>query len=234
MIAVDAGNTTIKVLEFSTSGEVRAQKKWPAAQWKECALSLATAHHPIWIADTANRDWPLGTQVTTGHPWSFEIDYSAQLGSDRLAAMEGAHQRYPARSILMVSCGTCLTFTYLDRGRNLQGGAISPGWTSRLKALAEFTGSLPVLALPDSTHWDEYLAADPRTHDTEASMHRGALQGILDEVRAEVARFRLIDPELVLILHGGDARALVGHIKNGIFADENWIALGLWSVAQRS
>lgn len=234
MIAVDAGNTTIKVLEFSPSGEVRTQKKWPAAQWKDCAQSLASADQPVWIADTANRDWPVGNQVTTAHPWSFELDYSAQLGSDRLAALEGALQRHPARSILMVSCGTCLTFTYLHQGRSLQGGAISPGWTSRLKALADYTGSLPLLALPDSAYWDDYLAADPRTRDTNASMHRGALQGMLDEVQAEVARFRLLDPDLILILHGGDARALVGHIKNGIFADENWIALGLWSVAQRS
>lgn len=234
MIAVDAGNTTIKVLEFSLSGEVRAQKKWPATEWKECAQSLATANQPIWIADTAGRNWPLGTCVTSSHNWSFEIDYSARLGSDRLAAMEGAVQRNPGRSILMVSCGTCLTFTFLHHGQRLQGGAISPGWSSRLKALSDYTGSLPRLAPPGSAQWEALLQTDPRTRDTEASMHRGALQGMLDEVQAEVARFRLIDPELVLILHGGDARALVGHIKNGIFADENWIALGLWSVAQRS
>lgn len=234
MIAVDAGNTTIKVLEFSPSGEVRAQQKWPATEWKECAKSLAAADQPIWIADTAKRNWPVGIHVTSDHNWSFEIDYSAQLGSDRIAAMEGAVQRNAGRSILMVSCGTCLTFTFLHQGQRLQGGAISPGWSSRLSALADYTGSLPRLVPPDSDHWEGHLQTDPRTHDTEASMQRGALRGMLDEVEAEVARFRLVDAELVLILHGGDARALVGHIKNGIFADENWIALGLWSVAQRS
>jgi pantothenate kinase type III len=75
---------------------------------------------------------------------------------------------------------------------------------------------------------------DPRTTSTEESMHRGTLMGMIDQVRAEVQRFQHLDPDLKLILHGGDARALVGHIKNGIFADENWIALGLWSVATRS
>lgn len=234
MIAVDAGNTTIKVLEFDPSGEVASLKKWPAAQWRECAESLEGLSDQVWIADTASRLWPVGTCVTAAHPWSFEIHYSAQIGSDRLAAMEGALLRNPGRSILMVSCGTCLTFTYLHHGTRLQGGSIAPGWTSRLRALAEHTGSLPLLNPLSDEELEWALGADPRTDTTEASMHRGAIQGILDQAQAEVARFRQLDPDLVLILHGGDARALAGRIKNGIFADENWIALGLWSIAQRT
>jgi type III pantothenate kinase len=234
MIAVDAGNTTIKVLEFNPSGEVVSLKKWPAAQWRDCAVALESCGVPVWIADTANRPWPLGTCVTAHHPWSFGIEYAAQLGSDRLAAMEGALLRNPGRSILMISCGTCLTFTYLHQGTRLQGGSIAPGWTSRLRALAEHTGSLPLLNPIPNEELELALSTDPRTATTEASMHRGVIQGILDQALAEVARFRQLDPDLVLILHGGDARALAGRIKNGIFADENWIALGLWSIAQRT
>lgn len=234
MIAVDAGNTTIKVLEFNPSGEVVSLKKWPAAQWRDCAAALEGSGDAVWIADTAKRPWPQGILATAEHPWSFEIRYSAQIGSDRLAAMEGALLRNPGRSILMVSCGTCLTFTYLHQGTWLQGGSIAPGWTSRLRALAEHTGSLPLLNPLSDEELEWALGADPRTDTTEASMHRGAIQGILDQAQAEVARFRQLDPDLVLILHGGDARALAGRIKNGIFADENWIALGLWSIAQRT
>jgi len=234
MIAVDAGNTTIKVLEFNPSGEVVNQNKWPATQWQECARALQNLVDTIWIADTANRPWPVGTCVTAEHPWSFSIEYSAQLGSDRLAAMEGALLRNPGRSILMISCGTCLTFTYLHQGTRLQGGSIAPGWTSRLRSLSEHTGSLPLLSPLTNDELDSAMRADPRTSSSEASMHRGVILGILDQTQAEVARFRQLDPDLVLILHGGDARALAGRIKNGIFADENWIALGLWSIAQRT
>ncbi|MCE2815659.1 MAG: type III pantothenate kinase [Cryomorphaceae bacterium] len=234
MIAVDAGNTTIKVLKYSASGEAGPLQKWPASRWEECATWLSTQSEPIWISDSAGRSWPLGTVVDYRAPWSFTLDYTERVGSDRLAGMEGALVRYPGASILMVSCGTCLTFSYLHQGKRFQGGGIAPGWLARLRSMVDYTGSLPPLGVPDEAAWSSHSGMDPRTASTEESMHRGSLMGMIDQVRAEVQRFQHLDPDLKLILHGGDARALVGHIKNGIFADENWIALGLWSVATRS
>jgi hypothetical protein len=63
-------------------------------------------------------------------------------------------------------------------------------------------------------------------------MRRGAAQGMVDEINAEIERFERINPNLTVLVTGGDGLTFVNHLKKGIFADENWVARGLWALAQ--
>ena len=232
MIAVDAGNTLIKVVVFHDSGSVEGLKTWPAAAYEECLNWLKQQPDSIWIADSSARTWPLGHQVTAASNWGFDLEYSAQIGLDRLASMRGAICRHPRSAVLMVSLGTCLTYSYLSQSGTFQGGAIAPGWAVRLKAMHHYTQSLPALPTDNLTSPADWTPSDPRTSSSTQSMMRGAFQGMIDEIDAEVERFSAINSDLIVIIHGGDAPSFVNHLKKGIFANENWTALGLWAMSQ--
>ncbi|MEY3927919.1 MAG: hypothetical protein RJA97_926 [Bacteroidota bacterium] len=225
MISVDAGNTRIKVLIFNQDGSVQYQKTWKHSAQKECEAWLQTLGGRILICDSSGEHWNVGTVVTAEAPWSFEVDYAETVGVDRLAAVEGARTAYPKGALLLVSLGTCLTYSYLSHDGRFQGGSIAPGWSSRLKAMHEHTGSLPDLEAAIE------LGSDPRTRTTAQSMFRGAAQGMVDEINAEIERFEKINPELTVLVTGGDGPTFVNHLKKGIFADENWVARGLWALA---
>ncbi len=226
MISVDAGNTRIKVLIFNQDGSVQCQKTWPRTAKEECEVWLQTLDDPISICDSSGGHWIVGSVVTSRAAWSFEVDYSDTAGVDRLAAIEGARTHYPDLPLLLISLGTCLTYSYLSHDGRFQGGAIAPGWSTRLKAMHEHTGSLPDLEAAVE------LGSDPRTQSTAQSMRRGAAQGMVDEINAEIERFEKINPELTVLVTGGDGPTFVNHLKKGIFADENWVARGLWALAQ--
>ena len=232
MIAVDAGNTLIKVVVFHDSGSVEGLKTWPAAAYEDCLNWLKEQPDSIWIADSSARTWPIGQQVSAASNWGFDLEYSAQIGLDRLASMRGAIHRHPRSAVLMVSLGTCLTYSYLNQDGVFQGGAIAPGWAVRLKAMHHYTQSLPALPTDDLTSPADWTPSDPRTTSSAQSMMRGAFQGMIDEIDAEVERFCAINKELTVIIHGGDAPSFVNHLKKGIFANENWTALGLWAMSQ--
>ena len=86
MIAVDAGNTLIKVVVFHDSGSVDGLKTWPAAAYEDCLNWLKQQSDSIWIADSSARTWPIGQQVSAASNWGFDLEYSAQIGLDRLAS----------------------------------------------------------------------------------------------------------------------------------------------------
>jgi type III pantothenate kinase len=226
MISVDAGNTRIKVLIFNQDGSVRSQNSWPREAQQDCESWLRTHDGTILICDSAAGKWSVGTVVNHTAQWSFAVDYSETVGVDRLAALEGVRTQHTEVPLLLISLGTCLTYNYLSEDVRFQGGAIAPGWASRLRAMHEHTGSLPKL------NAEVELEPDPRTTTTAQSMLRGAAQGFVDEINAEIARFEKINPKLTVVVTGGDGPTFVNHLKKGIFADENWVSRGLWALAQ--
>ena len=66
------------------------------------------------------------------------------MGVDRVAALYGAQLHYGAPA-LVIDGGTAMTYTMLDSEGIIRGGGISPGVKIRLQALADYTGSLPVI-----------------------------------------------------------------------------------------
>jgi type III pantothenate kinase len=227
MISVDSGNTSIKVLIFNEAGEVQSHYVWAHSERIQCVDWLRNQSKPIYICDSSGLQWELGRQIKHDAPWSFEIDYEESVGVDRLAAMEGLMSRFGTLPLLMVSLGTCLTYNYLSADGRFQGGGIAPGWGSRLRAMHEFTGSLPNIEPKVE------VGSEPRTNSTHQSMLRGAAQGFVDEINAEIGRFQKINPNITVVVGGGDGPTFVNHLKKGIFADENWVARGLWALANK-
>ncbi len=46
------------------------------------------------------------------------------LGADRLAAVTGANYLYPDKNNLVIDGGTCITYDFIDTGKNYFGGSI--------------------------------------------------------------------------------------------------------------
>jgi type III pantothenate kinase len=58
-------------------------------------------------------------------------------------------------------------------------------------------------------------------------MHVGVSQGIKNEIMVSIAKFEEDFDFLTVILTGGDSERLPKPFKNGIFANQNFLANGL-------
>ena len=82
-----------------------------------------------------------------------------------------------------------------------------------------FTHQLPNLEIQQPSSF-------PPTNTDEA-MHHGVISSVVAEIEAFMGRFGTFTPTLRIILTGGDAGFLSKRVKNGILADENFLAIGL-------
>ena len=67
------------------------------------------------------------------------------LGRDRLAAAVGANYLQPGKDLLVIDAGTAITYELVDASGSYLGGNISPGMTTRFRALNQFTKKLPLV-----------------------------------------------------------------------------------------
>ena len=67
------------------------------------------------------------------------------LGTDRLAAVTGAHLLHGQAATLVIGAGTCITCDWVDHHGNYFGGSISPGLKMRYNALNYYTAGLPLI-----------------------------------------------------------------------------------------
>ncbi|MCM1151798.1 MAG: type III pantothenate kinase [Alistipes sp.] len=141
------------------------------------------------------------------------------LGRDRLAAAVGAATLYPGREVLVVDCGTAVTFDRVSADGRFRGGCISPGLRMRLRALHDYTASLP---LCDITEDEELVGLT-----TRQAIERGVMNSLVFEIEGYVSRMQGKIDGLCVIFTGGDAKCLAKRIKNTIFADRNLVFCGL-------
>ncbi|MGN0221345.1 MAG: type III pantothenate kinase [Prevotella sp.] len=117
------------------------------------------------------------------------------LGGDRLAAAIGAYGEYPGHNILVVDVGTCITYDFVSSGGDYMGGNISPGPTIRLKALHQYTDSLPLVVRKGDVLF--------HGNSTETAVRSGVMLGVKYEVEGYVSEcFRRV-PDLKVFLTGG-------------------------------
>ncbi len=112
------------------------------------------------------------------------LDYRdpTQLGSDRLAAAIGACRRWPNEHLIVVGCGTALTFCCIDKNRRHLGGAITAGPGLIARSLHAGTGRLPPVA----------FQANPPVlgRCTQAGIQSGLFFGLLGQIRELSERLR--------------------------------------------
>lgn len=139
------------------------------------------------------------------------------LGTDRIAGAVGAWHLAGMKDVLLIDAGTCINYECVVNNTYL-GGAIAPGLMMRLKAMHEFTGKLPLLALPEELL---LLTGD----STKNCMLSGALWGVIKELEGIAADYRQTYSPISIILTGGDAPYLGKYLKNSIFAPHKEVVL---------
>ena len=118
------------------------------------------------------------------------------LGIDRALALWGAGEVYgwPA---LVIDAGTALTFTGGNAQRQLVGGAILPGLSLQVRALADKTAALPAIALPETLpkRW---------ANDTQDAIASGIVYTVLAGVVDFIQDWRQEFPGGAVVMTGGD------------------------------
>ncbi len=128
----------------------------------------------------------------------FNLDYKTPetLGTDRIAAVAGAINRFPDKNLLVINLGTCITFDVLTADKNYLGGAISPGIFMRFKSLKTFTASLPEASL---SHYVDFIGKN-----TLESLASGVFSGIFSEIIGYTHRVEKQFGSVQLVISGGD------------------------------
>lgn len=141
------------------------------------------------------------------------------LGVDRIAAVAGAQQLYPGQHLLVIDAGTCITYDFIDADRRYHGGIISPGFGMRLRAMHQFTASLPSLTLQKE--------APLVGQSTAEAMHSGVINGTRGEIESIIRRYEDKFGALQVITCGGDSNYFESSIKRHIFAVPYLVLIGL-------
>ena len=154
----------------------------------------------------------------------FKNNYNSPdtLGMDRVAAVSGALQLFPARNILAITAGTCITYNLVDKNKIFHGGAISPGINMRYKALHKYTGKLPLV-----NHKEQEALIGT---NTEESILSGVQQGVLSEMDGIIDKYKVKYDKLVVIITGGAAVFFENKLKNNIFAAPDLTTNGLYQI----
>ncbi|MFN8309319.1 MAG: type III pantothenate kinase [Chitinophagales bacterium] len=224
-LCIDAGNTRMKFGVFCQSELLCSGTGMPE-------LEKAVSHYVISraiicsVAETEaitaflkQRKIPFVLLEQCGVPLEVNYETKATLGADRLALAVGAAFAFPGKNVLVVACGSCITYNFVCNGRSFEGGAISPGVHMRLRAMHQFTARLPLLKLED--------VADVLGKSTPTSMLSGAVIGAAAEIDGMCERYSNKFPDLMIIVTGGDAPLLAAHLKNSIFARPALLLEGL-------
>jgi type III pantothenate kinase len=133
------------------------------------------------------------------------------LGADRLAAVTGANYLYPNENNLVIDGGTCITYDFIDTGKNYFGGSISPGLNMRYNALNYYTSALPLVNSNDEFK-ENY------GNDTTTAIRSGVQNGIKHELTGFIESYIKSHQQINIILTGGDSIFFDTLLKNSIFA----------------
>jgi type III pantothenate kinase len=228
ILALDLGNTQIKAAVFEHNTLI--EKYWIAYENANAALESILTNYPqidtlCHSAVVHNDKFNFSTfkdrftiyQISRESRFPFINAYTTPetLGIDRMVLAAGAVLHYPNRNRLVIDAGTCITYDFISNDDVYLGGAISPGLQMRYQALHHFTDQLPELH-PQSI--SEIIG-----NSTSTAIHSGVIHGVLFELEGCIERYSEKKDNIIIILTGGDANFLAGHLKNTIFANPNFL-----------
>jgi len=227
ILCLDAGNTRLKWGLFDGTGWLirdaidhaqipRLAEQLPARPERILACNVAGEPVATYIAALASDlavplEWFRSTAAQCGVRNGY--DRPERLGADRWAALIGAHHLHQGAA-LVVMAGTATTIDCLDAAGRHRGGVILPGLALMKRALARNTANLPdargvFRALPTNT---------------DDAIESGCLQATLGAI--ERMR-RHAGDEVLILLSGGDAAALLPHLAPPVRSVENLVLEGL-------
>ena len=226
-LVLDAGNSSIKYGLFENH-KLIASGSLVKNQSINCLISahLLSRVNVIGSCKVTNtlevEDLPdvKHIQITKDSLFPFKINYETpkSLGIDRVVACTGAYEK--GSSLLVIDCGTCVTYDYVSIKGNYEGGAISPGINLRFQSMNNFTDQLPLI-----TRFDK--RPEMIGNSTIDCMKSGVINGLSYEMDGFIDHYFNIDNKLKKILTGGDTIFFVDALKNSIFAQHNLVLKGL-------
>jgi type III pantothenate kinase len=208
IIAIDIGNTNIKIGLFDKSGKLAKSFKMSSdvkrTSDEYVALLLQLMSHAkidvrqidgaILSSVIPQLDYtftnvihyvfgvkPLvvGVGVKTGI--AIRYDFPRELGSDRIITCVAAEKQYGAPFIL-VDFGTATTFNVVNEKREFIGGAITLGLKSTIESLSQCTAKLPNVELETPTK--------TVAQSTSKAIQSGVIFGVVGQVKYMIERIK--------------------------------------------
>lgn len=166
-------------------------------------------HPEIWLATVVDAPLTWLLDYPNIHPITTEQvplqNTYATLGVDRALALVGAGDVW-GWPVLVIDCGTALTFT-TGVDQRLIGGAILPGLRSQFRALHSHTDRLPALEFNPEI-WPQRWATNTAEAIASGILHT-QLAGIRDFIQAWLTAW----PQGAIVLTGGDSTAVYHAMK---------------------
>lgn len=150
-----------------------------------------------------------------GLPIMEKTGLPSYLPYDRAASIIAARHMFKGKKCTLVDFGTTLTFDFIDEEGKYEGGNVSLGLMTRLKALNRYSKSVPFVPVPDTIK--------KKGDSMETSVASGVVSGIMFEIQ----RYMDIYPDNIVIFTGGDANYFAKRLKNSIFVICNLVMMGL-------
>lgn len=230
-LIIDVGNTRIKTAVFDNSKMIHnesltndsfvseAKKIIKKYKCTSAIISSVGSVNKSQIDELRAEISLIELDYNTKVPFVNKYATPKTLGVDRIALVSSAISKYPNKNVLIIDAGTCITYDFVNNEGNYYGGAISPGLQMRYKALNVFTKKLPLL---EPSEKFELLG-----NSTETSIHSGIINGVINEIDGIIKQYRKKNTDLTVVLTGGDVNFLSNRLKNGIFANPNFLLEGL-------
>ncbi|TRO67090.1 type III pantothenate kinase [Christiangramia sabulilitoris] len=231
-LVIDVGNTSVKTAVFQNNRLLekqnfekekfsekleKIQRKYPGID-NSIVSSVSSGEKEM--ISTIIKVFPV---MLLDHlsPVPFKNKYASPetLGKDRIALVAAAVNAYPAKNVLIIDAGTCITYDIKTAKEEYLGGAISPGLNMRFKSLHKFTSKLPLV--------DAKPEAQLIGNTTETSILSGIINGIKMELQGTIEAYSSQFEDLTVIFTGGDSQVLSIPLKNSIFANSNFLLEGL-------
>ena len=229
-IAIDIGNTRTKiglfednelalVFYYTNNDEINLKKILLENEINKAIISSTIEIPTNILKELQQIKTVLVLDENTKLP--FENNYSSKntLGKDRLALIAAATGQFPNQNNLVIGCGTCITFNFVNINNQFLGGSIHPGLKMRLQAMHTFTGKLPLVPLENGI--------DLIANDTKSNLQTGVLYAATKEIDGMIDEYLVKFPEMNIIITGGDSVLLDYRLKNQIFAIPNFTLIGL-------
>lgn len=213
-LLIDIGNSSAKYA-FATDGIIGdvVRTSYPSLVEKfrtqnletrvESAIISSVAGNPSSVAEALEAQGINVTVLGADTPLPFQLGYDSPdtLGADRMAAVAGAMELWPARNVLVVDAGSCVTYDFLTADGVYLGGNIAPGLRMRLSSMHEHTALLPMVE-PEGP-------VPPIAYNTDTALRSGALMGLKHEVEGyavtSTENIPSSDGRWAVLLTGGDA-----------------------------
>lgn len=197
LLAIDAGNTNIKVGLFDNA-ELKAQWRLTSNDLSQLAGLLPENPDAILIASVVPALNPALTRFSEDHfkltplfvdhttPTGLKILYDspAELGADRIVDAVAAVTKYGAPCIV-VDFGTATTFNAINAAGEFLGGAISPGLMTCSEALFARAAKLPRVKFEKP----ERVIGTSTTTAIQSGLYygyTGLVDGMLERIIAEM------------------------------------------------